>query len=59
MTSCAIYCSRAHGPSMGNLNCINDNWLYNSYDNGDRYPKIGIPAHFIVENYEVFQVTKN
>jgi hypothetical protein len=56
--SCAIYCNHTHGPSMGNLNCINDNWLYNNYDNGNRYPKIGIPGNFIIENYEVFQVIK-
>ena len=40
---------------MGNLRCDNNNW---SNINRDRYPSIGIPANFEVEDYEVFQVIK-
>uniref|UniRef100_U9TKR4 TLDc domain-containing protein n=1 Tax=Rhizophagus irregularis (strain DAOM 181602 / DAOM 197198 / MUCL 43194) TaxID=747089 RepID=U9TKR4_RHIID len=47
-----------HGPTMGNLYCLNNAWSYNNNDNGNRYPKIGIPAKFEVEDYEVFQVIK-
>ncbi|RGB25751.1 hypothetical protein C1646_801649 [Rhizophagus diaphanus] len=56
----AVYCSSEYGPAMGNLFCLNNNvsWVYNNYDNGDRYPKIGIPENFEVEDYEVFQVMK-
>ncbi|GBC17464.2 BTB/POZ domain-containing protein [Rhizophagus irregularis DAOM 181602=DAOM 197198] len=51
----AVYCYNDQGPSMGGLDCYaNNNW---EYDTGStRYPNIGIPASFIVENYEVFQV---
>jgi hypothetical protein len=50
----AIYCGNNVGPQMGNLNCSgSNNW---SYDRGFYYHEIGIPGHFIVENYEVFQV---
>jgi hypothetical protein len=51
----AVYCFSNQGPSMGSLHCYSNNWNYN----GDsRYPNVGIPARFIVENYEVFQVIK-
>ena len=43
---------------MGNLFRDNNRWHYSNYDNGERYPKIGIPASFEVEDYEVFQVVK-
>ncbi|CAB4373478.1 unnamed protein product [Rhizophagus irregularis] len=55
----AVFCGPRYGPTMGNLFCNNNVWSYNnSYDNGNRYPKIGIPANFEVEDYEVFQVIK-
>jgi hypothetical protein len=54
--SCAIYCHTNYGPAMGNLLCCDNNWNYDNYDNGNRYPKIGIPEKFVVEDYEVFQV---
>ncbi|GBC22890.2 hypothetical protein GLOIN_2v1687800 [Rhizophagus irregularis DAOM 181602=DAOM 197198] len=54
----AVYCHNSFGPAMGNLFCENNVWTYRNYDNGNRYPKIGIPANFEVEDYEVFQVIK-
>ncbi|GBC06295.1 hypothetical protein RclHR1_06740011 [Rhizophagus clarus] len=56
--NCAIYCHINYGPSMGNLLCCDNNWHYDNFDNGNRYPKIGIPTNFEVEDYEVFQVIK-
>ncbi|GET58768.1 hypothetical protein GLOIN_2v1775374 [Rhizophagus irregularis DAOM 181602=DAOM 197198] len=58
MQNRAFFCGDSHGPTMGNLYCLNDAWSYNNNDNGNRYPKIGIPAKFEVEDYEVFQVIK-
>ncbi|CAB4426459.1 unnamed protein product [Rhizophagus irregularis] len=58
MTEKAVYCNSYYGPSMGNLFCYNNNWNYNNSDNGNRYPRIGIPKVFEVEDYEVFQVIK-
>ncbi|PKB96345.1 hypothetical protein RhiirA5_434991, partial [Rhizophagus irregularis] len=52
----AVYCDNSYGPTMGDLYCYNNNWFYNN--NKERYPKIGIPAKFEVEDYEVFQVIK-
>ncbi|EXX62420.1 hypothetical protein GLOIN_2v1775373 [Rhizophagus irregularis DAOM 181602=DAOM 197198] len=54
----AVFCGLRYGPTMGNLFCDQHVWTYNDYDNGNRYPKIGIPANFEVEDYEVFQVIK-
>ena len=44
---------------MGNLynNDNYNNWQY-SYNSGDYYPNIDIPANFTAEDYEVFQVIK-
>ncbi|EXX69564.1 hypothetical protein RirG_094910 [Rhizophagus irregularis DAOM 197198w] len=42
-TNVAVYCEYNYGPSMGNLFCKNNRWYTNSSDNGDRYPRIGIP----------------
>ena len=54
--SYAIYCYNHQGPSMGGLYCPDsNNW---TYDSGGYYPSIGIPANFVVEDYEVFQVIK-
>ncbi|GBB90409.1 hypothetical protein RclHR1_17360005 [Rhizophagus clarus] len=51
---CAIYCHEKHGPSMGDLYCPDSNiWSYRTSKN-----IIGIPAKFVVEEYEVFQVVK-
>ncbi|EXX66608.1 hypothetical protein GLOIN_2v1611857 [Rhizophagus irregularis DAOM 181602=DAOM 197198] len=52
----AVYCANSYGPTMGDLYCCNNNWFYDN--NRERYPKIGIPANFEVEDYEVFQVIK-
>ena len=57
-TDYAVICRNNYGPSMGNLSCYNINWYYTDSDNGCRYPKIGIPKNFIVEDYEVFRVIK-
>ncbi|CAB4395800.1 unnamed protein product [Rhizophagus irregularis] len=57
-TNVAVYCEYNYGPSMGNLFCKNNRWYTNSSDNGDRYPRIGIPERFDVEDYEVFQLIK-
>ncbi|EXX74618.1 hypothetical protein RirG_049440 [Rhizophagus irregularis DAOM 197198w] len=57
--NCAIYCHIYYGPAMGNLLCRDNNWHYDNYDNGNRYPKIGIPTNFEIDDYEVFQVIKN
>ncbi|EXX55224.1 hypothetical protein GLOIN_2v1691770 [Rhizophagus irregularis DAOM 181602=DAOM 197198] len=54
----AVCCASHCGPTMGNLFCENNVWSYNNLGNGERYPKIGIPANFEVEDYEVFQVIK-
>ena len=44
---------------MGNLCATNsDNWLFGNHNGGYIYPNLGIPADFIVEEYEVFQVIK-
>ena len=49
----AVRCRNNNGPYMGDLNCADSrNWTYNS--KGTRYPNVGIPANFVVENYEVF-----
>ncbi|RGB41522.1 hypothetical protein C1646_685447, partial [Rhizophagus diaphanus] len=58
MHSVAVFCDPRYGPVMGNLFCEHNVWFYNNDDNGNRYPKIGIPANFEVEDYEVFQVVK-
>ena len=53
--SLAVYCGNNYGPHMGNLDCYNSkNWGSGNIS----YPNIGIPANFIVENYEVFQLIK-
>ncbi|CAB4383842.1 unnamed protein product [Rhizophagus irregularis] len=57
--NCAIYCHINYGPAMGNLLCRDNNWHYDNYDDGNRYPKIGIPTNFEIDDYEVFQVIKN
>ncbi|RIA94911.1 hypothetical protein C1645_817407 [Glomus cerebriforme] len=54
----AVYCNSAYGPTMGNLFCSDNNWCYRIYSDGHRYPAIGFPNDFIVEDYEVFQVIK-
>ncbi|CAB4389849.1 unnamed protein product [Rhizophagus irregularis] len=54
----AVFCGPNYGPTMGNLYCHNNNWFYTNHDNGNCYPKIGIPAKFEVEDYEIFQVIK-
>ena len=55
-TGNAIFCHKDVGPQMCNLHCADSkNW---SSNNGTSYPDIGIPAEFVVENYEVFQVVK-
>ncbi|CAB4376523.1 unnamed protein product [Rhizophagus irregularis] len=46
MTNKAVYCNSYYGPSMGNLFCCNNNWNYSDGDNGNRYPRIGIPKVF-------------
>jgi hypothetical protein len=52
----SVYCYYNQGPSMGGLNCPDsNNWYIN---NDTRYPDVGIPSRFTVENYEVFQVIK-
>ncbi|RGB35811.1 hypothetical protein C1646_758832 [Rhizophagus diaphanus] len=58
MQNMAVYCSSNHGTTMGNLQYYKNSWSYNNSDNGNRYPKIGIPANFEVKDYEVFQVIK-
>ncbi|EXX65011.1 hypothetical protein GLOIN_2v93702 [Rhizophagus irregularis DAOM 181602=DAOM 197198] len=58
MQNMAVYCSPNHGTTMGNLQHYKNSWSYNNSDNGNRYPKIGIPENFEVEDYEVFQVIK-
>ncbi|RGB27782.1 hypothetical protein C1646_798226 [Rhizophagus diaphanus] len=55
----AVLCNKNYGPTMGNLICQNNVWSYTNNDNGNRYPKIGIPTNFDVEDYEVFQVIKS
>ncbi|GES81108.1 hypothetical protein GLOIN_2v1784878 [Rhizophagus clarus] len=53
----AIYCYNDYGPYTGNLYCRGSNyWTYYAHQN--YYPNISIPVNFTVENYEVFQVTK-
>ncbi|CAB4400697.1 unnamed protein product [Rhizophagus irregularis] len=54
----AVCCNANRGPTMGNIYCENNGWYYTNDDNGERYPKIGIPENFEVEDYEVFQVIK-
>ena len=55
----AVYCDISYGPYMGNLLYykVNGNKWYNS--GGNYYPDIDIPANFIVEDFEVFQVIKH
>uniref|UniRef100_U9UTB3 TLDc domain-containing protein n=1 Tax=Rhizophagus irregularis (strain DAOM 181602 / DAOM 197198 / MUCL 43194) TaxID=747089 RepID=U9UTB3_RHIID len=56
-TNYAIFCYNNYGPYTGDLCCQGSNdWA--CYDHSNYYPKIGIPKHFIVENYEVFQVIR-
>jgi hypothetical protein len=51
----SVYCYDDQGPSMGGLRCFSNNfWTYNT--GSTRYPNIGIPARFTLENFEVFQV---
>jgi hypothetical protein len=53
----AIYWYDDQGPSMGSLYCSDSNdWSYITSDT--RYPNIGIPSQFTIENFEVFQVIK-
>ncbi|GBC10279.1 hypothetical protein RclHR1_00950016 [Rhizophagus clarus] len=53
----AVYCGNYQGPKMGDLQCKDtNNWTY-KVDSTD-YPNVGIPANFVVENYEVYQVVK-
>ena len=53
----AVYCRNYRGPKMGDFSFSDSNNLtYNT--SGTRYPNIGIPARFVVESYEVFQVIK-
>ncbi|CAB4383854.1 unnamed protein product [Rhizophagus irregularis] len=54
----AIYCYYNWGPTIGNLYCDNNKWYYKIYGEGERYPNIGIPPAFEVEDYEVFQIVK-
>ncbi|EXX75113.1 hypothetical protein RirG_044630 [Rhizophagus irregularis DAOM 197198w] len=55
-TNYSIFCYNDYGPYTGDLYCPgSNNWICN---NGNCYPKIGIPGNFIVENYEVFQVIR-
>jgi hypothetical protein len=54
----AVWCGNDGGSTMGNLYCCNNICYYSDSDNGNRYPKIGIPENFNVEDYEVFQVIK-
>jgi hypothetical protein len=52
----SVYCSKSYGPHTSSLQSSFDNkWSY--YESSINYhPKIGIPANFTVENYEIFQV---
>ncbi|EXX65174.1 hypothetical protein GLOIN_2v1876950 [Rhizophagus irregularis DAOM 181602=DAOM 197198] len=54
----AVYCDSIYGPTMGNIICKDNNWSNKIYSDGERYPNIGIPTNFEVEDYEVFQVVK-
>jgi hypothetical protein len=55
--SMAVYCGNNYGPELGSLSCPDsNNWSYNY--SRDYYPNIDLPANFIVEEYEVFQVIK-
>jgi hypothetical protein len=51
----AAYCGRDHGPTMGDLYNEYNNWFY---IDRNRYPEIGIPNKFEIEDYEVFQMVK-
>ena len=57
----SVYSNQAYGPWFkvgGNLGLEKNN-LWKSYcDQFPAYPKVGIPAKFDVEDYEVFQVIK-
>ncbi|CAB4430713.1 unnamed protein product [Rhizophagus irregularis] len=55
MQNKAVFCGNGYGPAMGNLYCNDNDWSYRNSNNENRYPKIGIPAKFEVEDYEVFQ----
>jgi len=55
-TTCAVYCRISYGPRMGDLYKDNSGWYCSNSRN--YYPNIDIPANFIVEEYEVFQVIK-
>ncbi|EXX76714.1 hypothetical protein GLOIN_2v1776175 [Rhizophagus irregularis DAOM 181602=DAOM 197198] len=57
-TEYAVFCHNDFGPTMGNLYCYKNIWSCEIYIDGDRYPNIGIPVNFEVEDYEVFQVIK-
>jgi hypothetical protein len=56
--NCAVYCHSNYGPVIGNLIRNNIKWYYEIYNDGERYPNIGIPPNFEVEDYEVFQIIK-
>jgi hypothetical protein len=56
--NCAVHCGNSWGPTMGNLFCNDNNWSYEIFRDGKRYPNIGIPPIFEVEDYEVFQIVK-
>ncbi|RIA86407.1 hypothetical protein C1645_829327, partial [Glomus cerebriforme] len=53
----AVLCRNDCGPHMADLKCTtSNNWTYEGQE--AYYPNLDIPAQFIVEGYEVFQVTK-
>ena len=52
----AVYCNNNCGPHMGNIYHTGSSKNWNN--GGSYYPDIGIPASFVVEDYEVFQVIK-
>ena len=55
----AIFCRNNLGPRMGDLYYYNNNWYNsNNVNNTNHYPNVNIPVNFKVEDYEVFQVTK-
>jgi hypothetical protein len=54
----SIWCYSSSGPTFGSGNdlaCFNGNWSSNSFT----YHKIGIPSNLTINDYKVFQVTKN
>ncbi|GBB84974.1 hypothetical protein RclHR1_11570003 [Rhizophagus clarus] len=55
----AVFCHDTYGPTMGNLYCEYNSWSNRIQYDGERYPNIGIPEYFTIEDYEVFQIIKN